>query len=110
MANDLFEKRREQMFPQLTPLQIGRLEAHGTRIETREGEVLVEPGDSRRKMLVVLAGKLEIVMPGAFDEVMLLGSRHSADTLRLREFLMRNSFAEIRRRRQRRRAGGAAAL
>jgi thioredoxin reductase (NADPH) len=170
MANDLFEKRREQMFPQLTPLQIGRLEAHGTRIETREGEVLVEPGDSRRKMLVVLAGKLEIVMPGAFEEVlitvllpgdftgemstlrgiagftrvrvresgavlaidegdlrnvvqtdaelselfmrafilrrmgllasgqsevMLLGSRHSADTLRLREFLMRNSFPYV---------------
>src|SRR5579859_221098 len=170
MANDLFEKRREQMFPQLTPLQIGRLEAHGTRIETQEGEVLIEPGDSRRKMLVVLAGKLEIVMPGAFEEVlitvllpgdftgemstlrgiagftrarvreggavlaidesdlrnvvqtdaelselfmrafilrrmgllasgqsevMLLGSRHSADTLRLREFLMRNSFPYV---------------
>ena len=31
------------------------------RIETRAGEVLAEPGERHRKMLVVLSGSLEIL-------------------------------------------------
>jgi thioredoxin reductase (NADPH) len=166
MANELYEKRREQMFPKLAPAQIARLEAHGIRTETRVGEVLVEPGERQHKFLVVLAGSLDVVLrgmrgeeaitllePGDFSgelstlrglagftrirareggavlaidterlreivqtdaelseilmrafilrrmglvasehaEVTLLGSRHSASTLRLREFLTRNA-------------------
>ena len=45
MANDLYEKRREQMFPRLTKAQIARLEPHGTRIPTTVGQVLIEPSD-----------------------------------------------------------------
>ena len=166
MANELYEKRREQMFPKLSPAQIARLSAHGKRIETQAGVVLTEPGSRHHNLLVVLSGSLEVSLPGmrgeelitvlvpgdfagemstlrgvagftrirvrdggavlAIDEdnlrdvvqtdaevseifmrafilrrmglvasgqseVMLLGSRHSAGTLRLREFLTRNN-------------------
>src|SRR5262245_26341656 len=170
MASDLLEKRREQIFPKLTPQQIGRLKAHGVRAETRAGEVLIESGERNRKLLVVLSGSLEIALPGmlgeefitlllpgdftgemstlrgvagfvrvrvrdagavlAIDEdnlrnvvqtdaelseifmrafilrrmgllssgnsnAMLLGSRHSADTLKLQEFLTRNAYPYV---------------
>jgi thioredoxin reductase (NADPH) len=71
MVNDLFEKRWEQMFPKLTARQIARLEAHGTRMDTRAGEVLVEPGDRRRTLLVVLSGSLELALPGVLGEELL---------------------------------------
>jgi thioredoxin reductase (NADPH) len=170
MANEILEKRREQMFPKVTPAQMARLEAHGRRIETRAGEVLVEPGERPRNIFVVLSGSLEallrattgeqlfnVLTPGDFTgemstlrgsasfarirvreggaliavdthklreivqtdaelselfmrafilrrvalistgnpDVMLLGSRHSADTLRLREFLTRNAYPYV---------------
>ena len=66
--NELLEKRREQMFPKLAPAQMARLAAHGRRIETRAGEVLAEPGRSHQPLLVVLAGNLEIVLPGTHGE------------------------------------------
>lgn len=53
--NALFDQRREQMFPKLSGAQIARLAAHGQRLDTKAGEVI------------------------------LLGSRHSAGTLGLRE-------------------------
>lgn len=170
MASDLLERRREQIFPKLTPQQIERLQAHGVRAETRAGEVLIESGERNRKLLVILSGSLEIAFPGmlgdefitlllpgdftgemstlrgvagfvrvrvrdagavlAIDEdnlrnvvqtdaelseifmrafilrrmgllasgnsnAMLLGSRHSADTLKLREFLTRNAYPYV---------------
>ena len=170
MANQVMEKRREQMFPKLTPRQLERIEVHGNRIQTHKGEILTQSGDDHRNLLVVLSGKLEIVLPGTFgdepltlllpgdftgeistlrglagftrvrvresgsvlaidegalrglvqtdaelseifmrafilrrmgllasghSEVMLLGSRHSAATLRLREFLTRNNFPYV---------------
>src|SRR4029077_14791680 len=167
MPNELYEKRREQMFPKLTALQLSRLEDHGRRIATKAGEVLVEPGQRHHDMVIVLSGSLEVALPGmrgeeivtvlqpgdfagemstlrgipgfsrirvreggevlsiseaelrnivqtdaeisemfmrAFilrrmglvasgqSEAVLLGSRHSAGTLRLREFLTRNTY------------------
>lgn len=167
MAINLFESRREQMFPKLSAAQIARLQLHGTTTSAHAGEILVEPGEAHRRMLVVLTGSLELMLPGrsgeellvtlmpgdftgemstlrgvdgfvrvrahedsslleiderqlrvvvqtdaeisemfmrAFilrrmglvnsgqSEVMLLGSQHSADTLRLQEFLTRNSY------------------
>ena len=68
MPNQVYEKRREQMFPRLDARQIARLEPRGQRLKTRAGETLVEPGESHRKMLVVLSGKLEIFIPGARGE------------------------------------------
>lgn len=67
MANDLYEKRAEQMFPKLTKAQIARLEPHGIHMEIAAGQVLIEPGDPERKMLVVLSGSLQITIPGFHD-------------------------------------------
>lgn len=170
MANEVYEKRREQMFPRLTPQQISRIEPHCQRVATSVGDVLGEPGDPDRKLIVVLSGSVELWVPGpgglemltvlvtgdfagemstlrgiagfarvsvreagdvltmdgehlravvqtdaelseilmrAFilrrmglissnnGEVMLLGSRHSANTLQLREFLTRNAYPYV---------------
>jgi len=170
LQSEVLEKRRDQAFPKLTAQQIARLEPYGTRLATRAGHVLVEPGTPHQNLYVVLAGSVEAIMPGhrgdalitvyapgdfsgelstlrgvagfarlrvreagavlaieerklrdivqtdaelselmmrAFilrrvalmnsgeGEVMLLGSRHSAGTLRLREFLTRNSHPYV---------------
>jgi thioredoxin reductase (NADPH) len=164
-AQALYESRRPQMFPKLSAAQIERLSAHGRRVETRAGEVLIESGQRNRNLVVVLSGSLDASRTGtngaqittlthgdfageistlrgingfvrvsvidagevlllegdslrnviqtdaelseifmrAFilrrmgliasgSDVMLIGSRHSADTLRLREFLTRNAY------------------
>lgn len=165
----LYESRRPQMFPKLTAEQISRLQPHGDCRDTRAGEVLIEPGERHRSLIVVLSGSLEVSLPGVAQEqitillpgdfageistlrgisgfvrvrvaeagtvlvvreeqlrnivqtdaelseifmrafilrrmgliasgqsdVMLVGSRHSADTLRLQEFLTRNAYPFI---------------
>lgn len=164
-ARDFYEARRPQMFPKLSAEQLARLCPHGKRVETREGDVLVESGQRQSHMFVVLEGSLDVSLPGAggritvltqgdfggeistlrgvqgfvrisvleqgavlaVDEaqlrnlvqtdaelseifmrafilrrmgliasgqsdVMLIGSRHCGDTLRLREFLTRNAY------------------
>jgi thioredoxin reductase (NADPH) len=67
-----FLGRKTQMFPQLTPAQIARLEAHGTHRQIRKGEILSEPGDRNRPMLVVLTGSIEVVQPGLNGEVLVV--------------------------------------
>jgi thioredoxin reductase (NADPH) len=66
--NAIYEQRREQMFPKLAPLQVERLESLGTRVATRAGEVLVEPGERAQNLLVVLSGTLEVVLPAKEHE------------------------------------------
>ena len=58
-------------FPNSRPQQIARLETHGTRTETRAGEVLIEPGERHRELLVVLSGSLEAALPGMLGEELL---------------------------------------
>ena len=41
----------EQIFPKLTPAQIGRIAAHGHMRAMERGEVLYEQGDSARAIL-----------------------------------------------------------
>ena len=64
MPNELYENRREQRFPKLTPMQISRLETHGRRLRTQAGQVLVEQGQRHHEMVIVLAGSVEIGLPG----------------------------------------------
>jgi thioredoxin reductase (NADPH) len=71
LANDLYEKRREQMFPKLTARQIARLEAYGERSDTHAGQVLAHPGERDHKLLVVLSGSLEVALPGTRGEAVL---------------------------------------
>jgi thioredoxin reductase (NADPH) len=67
---DLRETRREQMFPKLTPAQVERLAAYGKRERIRAGETLAEPGDRYGRLLVVLSGAIEIVLPGIAGEML----------------------------------------
>jgi thioredoxin reductase (NADPH) len=71
-AGPAFAGRKAQMFPQLTAAQIARLSAHGTRRNMSKGEVLAEPGDRNRPVLVVLSGSIEVVQPGLSGEVLVV--------------------------------------
>jgi len=67
-----FSGRKAQMFPQLTPAQIARLEAMGTHSRMSKGEILAEPGDRHRPMRVVLSGSIEVVQSGMNGEVLVV--------------------------------------
>jgi thioredoxin reductase (NADPH) len=67
-----FSARKAQMFPQLGPAQIARLEVHGTRRPISKGEILAEPGDRNRPMLVVLSGSIEVMQTGMGGEVLIV--------------------------------------
>jgi thioredoxin reductase (NADPH) len=67
-----FSGRKAQMFPQLTPAQIARLEAVATHRRISQGEILAEPGDRHRPMLVVLSGSIEVVQPGMNGEALIV--------------------------------------
>ena len=56
-------ERSAQMFPRLTPAQIARVAAHGTRRSVQQGEILLEPGQPTRRFFLVISGKLEILRP-----------------------------------------------
>ena len=72
MLANLYGERRNQTFPTLTPGQITRLAAHGTRVAVPEGKILAEPGDRHRKLFVVLSGSIEIVRPTLQGEQLLV--------------------------------------
>jgi thioredoxin reductase (NADPH) len=73
MANQPpFVGRKAQMFPQLTAAQMARLEAHGTHNRISKGEILMEPGDRHRPMLVVLSGSIEVSQTGMNGEVLVV--------------------------------------
>jgi thioredoxin reductase (NADPH) len=63
MALSLLEKRREQMFPKLTPAQLVRFSAHATRRETAAGEILLEVGARPTGLFIVAAGSIEALAP-----------------------------------------------
>jgi thioredoxin reductase (NADPH) len=67
--NELMNKRRDQMFPKLTPRQIARLEVHGVRETTHAGQVLVQQGERPTRFFVVVRGTLEVILarPGDND-------------------------------------------
>src|ERR1700722_10943232 len=67
-----FDSRRAQMFPELTAAQIERWAAHGTRRAISKGEILAEPGDRNRPMLIVLSGSIEVVQTGLGGEVLIV--------------------------------------
>ena len=94
----LSEERRQQLFPKLTPAQIGRLSAHGRTRALQRGEVVIEQGDPL-PFLVILSGAMEILRPnptgedlitvheprGFLGDVHLLSGRPSLVRARMRE-------------------------
>ena len=93
---DLRETRREQMFPKLTPAQIGRLDAYGKRMHIRAGEVLAEPGDRYGRLLAVLSGAIDIVLPGIAGETLL--TVHTAGDFAGEMSALRGAGASVRAR------------
>src|ERR1700733_4945051 len=67
-----FLGRKAQMFPTLTDAQIARLEGHGVHRAIAKDEILGEPGDRNRPMLVVLSGSIEVVQPGLRGEALVV--------------------------------------
>jgi thioredoxin reductase (NADPH) len=67
----------ERVFPTLTPAQIGRLAAHGSRVPTARGDILVEAGERTVAFFVVVSGEIEAVrQPGAAAEA-LIATHHA---------------------------------
>jgi len=56
----------------LSSAQITRLQAHGTRRPISKGEILAQPGDRNRPMLVVLSGSIEVVQTGMSGEILIV--------------------------------------
>jgi thioredoxin reductase (NADPH) len=63
MPMSLLEKRREQMFPKLTPAQLARFSAHSRRRETTAGEILLDVGERPAGIFIVAAGSIEARAP-----------------------------------------------
>ena len=67
------EEQRSQMFPQLTPAQIARIEAIGHRRTYAAGESLIEQGQQITQFFLVIEGGVDIVRPtSAGDELIVV--------------------------------------
>jgi thioredoxin reductase (NADPH) len=61
---------REHVFPKLTDAQMSRLAVQGHERQVRQGEVLIEAGETIVPFFVVKEGQIEIIRPsGALDTV-----------------------------------------
>ncbi len=60
--------RRAQMFPQLTPAQMGRVAAVGKRRKVKAGDTLYAVGDRNTSFFVLVEGAVEAVRPVAEGE------------------------------------------
>lgn len=59
-----------QMFPTLTPAQVGRIAVHGRRRAIRTGEILINAGDEEPSFFVLTEGQIEIVRPSGTAETL----------------------------------------
>jgi thioredoxin reductase (NADPH) len=68
---DIYDERREQMFPKLDGAQLERIAAIAEKRGVRAGEVLFEQGQASPDVYVVLSGSIEVVRPaiGAVDAI-----------------------------------------
>ena len=60
MASDIFERRRDQAFPTLTPAEIDRLRRFGTLCDFAEGDLLIRAGEIAPGIFVILEGEVEV--------------------------------------------------
>src|SRR4051794_29100511 len=59
MGSDIFERRRDQAFPTLTPAEIDRLRRFGTLCGFAPGDFLIKAGEIGPGFFVVLTGEVE---------------------------------------------------
>ena len=62
-------ERLRQIFPRLTPSQIERVAAAGSRHKITQGQVLIKQGDSAMPFFLVISGRIDIVQPSEQGEV-----------------------------------------
>jgi thioredoxin reductase (NADPH) len=77
---DLYPVRRDQVFPTLTSTQLARLTIRGQKIVTVAGQVLLNPGEPVRSILVVLSGSIEVLRPGTEADVVVFVHRSGSFT------------------------------
>src|SRR5579884_1336430 len=58
--------------PTLTPEQMARIAARGRRRATAAGDVLFEPGDKAAPTFVVVSGELQVLLPTATSETLIV--------------------------------------
>jgi thioredoxin reductase (NADPH) len=68
---DIYEERREQMFPKLDRAQIARIASHAQTCSMRAGDIIFEQGEPSPNVYVILSGSVEIVRPtlGGEDKI-----------------------------------------
>ena len=66
----LTASRLDQIFPTLTPTQIGRIALYGRTRSVKKGDVLSEQGDRNIPIFVVISGELETVCPSGVQETL----------------------------------------
>jgi hypothetical protein len=64
VSQPLIEARRDQMFPTLTPVEIGRLTRFGERKSYAAGESIVATGKIAPGAFVILTGRVEVSQRG----------------------------------------------
>jgi thioredoxin reductase (NADPH) len=94
----LTRSRAEQIFPVLTPAQIGRIAAIGRMHAISGGEVLVEQGDGAIPFFVVVSGELEAVRPTSAGETLITVFRAGQFTGEVNTLSGRRALARIRAR------------
>src|SRR6266478_991027 len=92
----LTRSRADQIFPVLTPSQIGRMAAMGRKRTVRSGEVLIEQGDGAIPFFVVVSGELEAVRPTSTTETLITVFRAGQFTGEINTLSGRRALARIR--------------
>jgi thioredoxin reductase (NADPH) len=69
------EPRGDATFPVLTPAQLARFAAHGTRHAMSRGGLLFEAGDANAPFFVITAGEVELVRPAGATETRIAALR-----------------------------------
>jgi thioredoxin reductase (NADPH) len=72
---DLSPEQRSRLFPVLTPAQMERVAAQGTRREVSAGEVLVDSGDRDLPFIVVVRGALDVLRVSVTGEALIVTHR-----------------------------------
>jgi thioredoxin reductase (NADPH) len=92
----LTKSRADQIFPVLTPSQIGRIAAIGRVRAISGGEVLIEQGDGAIPFFVVISGELEAVRPTSATETLITIFRAGQFTGEVNTLSGRRALARIR--------------
>jgi thioredoxin reductase (NADPH) len=92
----LTSARPEHIFPTLTPAQMSRIAAHGSRRTIHSGEVLVEQGDRAIPFFLVLSGEVEAVRPSREGEKLITIAHAGQFTGEVNTLSDRRALARLR--------------